>query len=199
MRNDGQKKRSIIGVIGKNASGKDALAEHLQHKCGIPTISPGDMVRAIAEREGKSKTRESLHKISQRYFAEKGERFFIHEMIRGIQENHWSAAVIVGLRTLTDVETLQEQFRNDFLLVYVKVGDPRIRFQRSQKRDAVRDPNGFAKFLEQDLEEEELFGLQEAIKQADITILNEGSLAEFKNRIERELIPRVICPDTGEE
>lgn len=35
----------VIGVIGRNYAGKDALVDILHERCSLPTLSVGDVVR----------------------------------------------------------------------------------------------------------------------------------------------------------
>ena len=44
-------RRKIVGVAGRNGSGKDEVINYLHERCGIVTISAGDIVREIAALE----------------------------------------------------------------------------------------------------------------------------------------------------
>jgi dephospho-CoA kinase len=81
------------------------------------------------------------------------------------------------------------------LLVYVKVGDPALRFERTQDRDSARDPDSYQAFLRQDQEEENLFHIGEAIDEADLTISNDASLEEFHERIEKALLEGALADE----
>jgi dephospho-CoA kinase len=184
----------VIGAIGLNGSGKDELVEYLHERHGIPMLSMGDIVRDIADEERICPTRSNLHEISRRYIARHGKEYFVKRLIADIEEKQWQSVAITGIRTPADVRTLQAYFGQDFLLVHVRVGDPHIRFERGKERGEARDPQRYKAFLEQDKEEQEIFDIDEAIKQADITIDNDGSLQAFHRKIDR----RVVEPMLGD-
>jgi Ni2+-binding GTPase involved in maturation of urease and hydrogenase len=104
----------VIGVVGRNGSGKDELLNYLHDRCGIKVLSMGDVVRDIAKSE----------------------------------------------------ETRQGGRSKDSL-------------PKGQGTGQARDPQSFEEFSEQEKEEENLFRLGETIKQADMTISNEGTPRRF--------------------
>jgi len=184
----------VIGTVGRNASGKNALVQYLHRRCGIPVVEAGDIARDMARKKGIEPTRENLHRISQQAIEEHGRDFFMERLIERIEESDWDVVGIAGIRTPADIRTLRERFGEDLLLVHVEVGDPSLRFRRTQARDDPRDPDTYQQFLQQDREEEEMFHLGEAIELADLTVENDGTLEEFHDRIEE----RIIKPELAE-
>jgi dephospho-CoA kinase len=161
---------------------------HADEKCGIPKFSIGDIVRDIAEKEGEKLTRRNLQKIGEKYRNRCGKEYFIQEAVRKIEKHGWKSVAITGVRTPADVAVLRREYGENLVLVHVRVADPRIRFERIRKRGEPRDPQGYDAFREQDRKEEQLFHLSATIEQADITISNEGTLEDFHEKIERNLI-----------
>jgi dephospho-CoA kinase len=182
----------VIGAIGRNASGKDEFVEYLREQRGVPTLSIGAIVRDIAAEEDVRPTRDNLHKISQRHMDRYGKTYFAERLVEKIKEQDWDRVAVTGIRSPADVATLKEEFDDDFTLVHVRVGDPRIRFERSRDRDEPRDPKSFEKFLQQDEEEEQLFNLHEAIEEADLTVDNSGSLEQFHEVIEVKVVEPIL-------
>jgi dephospho-CoA kinase len=182
----------VIGAVGFNGSGKDALIKYLQEEHGLPMFSMGDLVRAMAAKRGMRPTRSNLHEISQQVMGRYGEDVFAKKLIARIEKGSWDAVGVTGIRTPVDVRAFREHFGGDFVLVYVRVRDPRTRFERVQQRDETRDPESYARFLRQDQGEEELFHLEEAIQQADITIDNDGALEAFHRKIEKQVIGPIL-------
>ena len=169
----------VIGVIGQNGSGKDEVLKYLRAKYNVPFLSTGDMVRDIAVKEGKEPTRENLQEISQRYFREFGNGIFVKLVAENIQRNGWSIGGITGIRSLDDVKILRNSFGKDFILINVYVSNPEVRFSRMLKRGESRDPHSYEQFLSQDKKEEDLFHIQSAVKDADYSISNDGTLADL--------------------
>lgn len=62
----------VLGAVGLDGSGKDALIEYLHERHGLPMLSMGDLVRDMAARRGLRPTRSSLHEISQQAIEQHG-------------------------------------------------------------------------------------------------------------------------------
>jgi dephospho-CoA kinase len=183
----------IIGVVGRNGSGKDELVKYLERRCSIVALSAGDVARDIASQEGLAATRENLHEVSQSYIRDYGKDFFMSSLIAMIERNGWTTAAINGIRTPADVATLREHFGVSFLLVGVEVGDPAIRFERTKRRNETRDPETFEDFLEEDRREEDMFKIGETLKKADLMIRNDSTLQDFHRRIEKTIIDGLLA------
>lgn len=168
------------------------MADYLHRECNVPVFSIGDEVRKIAHSEDVAPTSENLHEISQRYMFLSGGEFFTQRIIQQVEERNVPLAVIIGIRSPADVKALKRQFGKDFLLVYVKVDDPIVRYSRSRKRDTERDPRSFGHFLREEKEENELFHMKETGKFADITVENKESLEDFHKQIEKLIIKPLI-------
>lgn len=182
----------VIGAIGLNGSGKDELINYLHHRCGLVKLSLGDVVREIAAEEGLAPTRENLHAVSRKCFAQHGQDVFVNRLIRKIEASQWPAVGITSVRTPTDVQRLRQHFKDDFLLVQIEVTDPAIRYGRSKRRHEARDPQTAAEFLRQDQAEREMFQLDDSLRQADLIINNDDSLAAFHQRVEETVVSRLV-------
>ncbi len=174
----------VIGVIGKNGSGKDEVLKYLRDKHGVPFLSTGEMVRAIAAREGKELTRENLGEISERYFRQYGKGCFVRLVVEEIKKNGWRTAGISGIRSPDDVSLLKEMCGSDFVLVNVEVSDDRQRFLRMGKRGEGRDPHSYEQFLSQEQAEEQRFHVSEAARLAHFSLNNDGTLADLHRGVE---------------
>ena len=169
----------VVGAVGLNGSGKDALIQYLAARCGLTVLSLGDVARELAHLEGVTSSRDKLHEVSQKYIEKYGEDFFVKVLIEEIDNKLLEKVGITGVRTPTDVAALRQHFGDDFLLIHVKVDNPQLRFERLRQRGEARDPRRYEDFLAQENKEIELFHLDEAIQQADVTISNAGALEQF--------------------
>jgi len=142
-------------------------------------------VREIAAQEGVEPTRDNLRAISERYFRKHGQGCFVKLLAERIRRDGGPVVGISGIRSLKDVQILQEVFGESFVLINVSVSDPRQRYERMVKRAEERDPQQYEQFLIQDKAEEALFHITEAGAQADYTIGNDGSLADLHKAIDR--------------
>ncbi|MEA1959124.1 MAG: AAA family ATPase [Chloroflexota bacterium] len=173
----------VIGVIGKNGSGKDEVLKYLRDRYGVPFLSTGDIVRGIAATEGREPTRPNLQEISDRYFRERGEGCFVRMTVDRIRENGWTAAGISGVRSPIDVKILKESLGGDFVLIDVYVTDPRMRFERMSARGEGRDAKAYDDFVQQDEAEEAMFHIDEASKMAAWSLDNDGTLEDLHRTI----------------
>jgi dephospho-CoA kinase len=150
----------------------------------MPFIATGDIVREIAANEKVEMTRENLGRISQKYFKLYGRGCFIRMAVDLIRKANWKTAGVSGIRSPDDVAILKELLGDGFILVAVTVTDPGTRYRRMMKRGEGRDRGELEQFRLRDAEEEKLFHVSEAIKQADISIANDGGVAELYTAID---------------
>jgi dephospho-CoA kinase len=174
----------VIGVIGKNGSGKDEVLKYLKAKYEVPFLSPGDVVREIAGREGRAPNRTNLQEISDSYFRKYGRGCFVKMLADRIQEKGWVVAGISGVRSPQDVQELRGILGRSFILIEVHVTDPQVRFERMRKRGAERDTDSYQDSLAQDMGEEQLFHVEEAARLADYSLPNDGELADLHRGVE---------------
>jgi len=177
----------VIGAVGQNGSGKDEVLKYLKAACGIHFFSTGDMVRQIATEKGLEATRDNLRAISERWFRERGEGCFVRLLAERIKREENQTAGISGIRSLADVTILRETFGDDFILIRVTMADPRQRYERMVARGEERDPRSYEQFLALDRKEEELFHIEEAGRQAQYTIGNDGTLEDLHRAIDKLL------------
>jgi dephospho-CoA kinase len=177
----------VIGVIGLNGSGKDEVVNYLNRRYGTPLISVGDIVREIAAREGVESTRDNLDAITKKCFAQYGEGYFLKQVIEKIrrQADLWKDVGISGIRSPQDVNLVRQAFGKDFFLVHVFISDDKVRFARIRRRSSQRDNATLEEFIRQDQVSEQLFHIQEAIKMADYSISNDGTLEDLQREIEK--------------
>jgi len=175
----------IITSIGPIGSGKDTVIKYLSEKHGFKVISMGDIVREIAASKSIPATRENLHKISDDYFKKYGKKYFINKVVEAIKADKTADKVAVtGLRTPIDVKTMKKEFGKQFVLIFVDMSDPKVRFERLRSRKETRDPQAWEEFLKQNEEEEQLFCLSKTHKMADRVIYNDGGLEDLYKKVD---------------
>lgn len=183
---------TVIGVVGEQNAGKDALVDYLHDKHGFHKLSTGDMVRDLAEREGVPRTREKLQDVAAEIVSRRGKHFLANLLIRRIDNHDWNRIAITGLRTPADVEKLRTRYGSEFTLVRIEVDDPKTRFRRGEQRDKPRDADTYEEFLEHDRAEQELFKLDRTMQMADVSVRNNSTLDEFHREIETNVVgPRL--------
>ncbi len=185
-------KMKIIGVIGLNGSGKDEVVKYLNQQYNVPLLSVGDIVREIAAKEGVEPTRDNLDEITRRYFNQFGQGYFLKLIVEKIHVNRWPAVGISGVRSPDDIAILKKSFQSDFILIHVYISDTHVRYERIRRRGSKRDELTYEEFLKEDQVSEELFHIQEAIRMADYSVSNDGSLENLHQEIDKLVLAKKL-------
>ena len=175
----------VIAAVGKNGTGKDFFLEYIAKKYELPMVSIGDIVRELAAKDGLELIRENLHKTSQKYMGQFGQTFFPEQIVKKIRESGAPVYLVSGIRPLSDVQFLKEQFGEAFLLVDIVISDDDVRYARMLARGSARDGDSVEKLREFDEGEEKIFHTSQSEAMADITILNDGGVEDFYAAIEK--------------
>ena len=187
----------VVGVVGRNGAGKDAVVDYLCDRCGAVKLSAGGLVRDLAEEEGLAPTRDNLHDVSMRVTLREGRDAIARRLIGVIEAHDWRAVAVSGVRSPYDAQAFQLYFGDAFRLVHVRVGDPQLRYGRLQQRDAERDPESWARFRAQERQQEAHFEISRTISLADATIDNRSSERQLYRNIEASPIYVWICSRNG--
>ena len=169
----------IIGLTGTNGSGKTVAAEHLTRK-GFKFYSLSDVIREELASRGLRATRENLIAEGNRLRSEFGPAILAQRIARKfhLDQNY----VIDSIRSPHEVRTLREF--GEFHLLHLDA-PRRLRYDRVVRRRGDRVPGSYEEFAE--LEKLEIEGadasrqqLRATWEEADKTLLNSGSLEEFR-------------------
>jgi dCMP deaminase len=180
----------IIGLTGKNGSGKTAVSEYLQ-RCGFEYHSLSDEIREEIRQRKREITREVLILVGNELRGKFGPGVLAERILLRLDQSHNYA--IDSIRNPTEVDVLRR--RHDFTLLAVEA-DVTVRFERSRKR--ARE--GAAQTLQQFVAEEarELDSDNPASQQlhatrqkADLVVTNNGTLDDLFRRLD-ELLPPLM-------
>lgn len=176
----------IIGLTGRNGSGKGVVADFLKTG-GFTYYSLSDVIRAEIQKNGDTITREKLIAMGRK-LREDGGPAALAELILpklDIDKNY----IVDSIRNPAEVKALKK--RADFTLINVDA-DQKIRFERIKKRARENDPTEFDEFVR--LENEELVNhnpaaqqLVETAKLADYTVTNNDAMRELESQIKDTL------------
>lgn len=172
----------ILGLTGRNASGKGEAAEYLKSK-GFHFYSLSDVIREQVRKEGLEITRENLLQTGRRLRSSHGTAYLALEILKRLDpDKHY---VVDSFRHPDEVRAFRS--RANFRLVAVKA-EPEIRFQRIKDRARESDPTSYEEFLE--LDEREASGkvaegqdLLGAEALADYALENNQSLGELHDQV----------------
>ncbi len=180
----------IIGLTGKNGSGKGVVAEFLK-SAGFIYFSLSDMIREDLKQKGKEVTRENLIEAGRRLREEGGPSALAEIVLTklDVDKNY----IVDSIRNPAEVRTLKR--RSNFYLLNIE-GDQKIRFERVKIRARESDPTDFETFVK--MEERELTNanpagqqLIETAKLADFVVYNNDSIRELEKSV-KEIVLDLI-------
>ena len=179
----------IIGLTGRNASGKGTVADILKNR-SFAYHSLSDTLREELGRRGIDESRETLTKLGNELRESRGPGVLADLMIENIisSGNH----IVDSVRNPFEAESLAREYVNhSFHLISVDA-KPEIRFERLKKRARSGDSTTWDNFLAQETLEEssedpnnqQLFL---TMKKADFSIDNSGTLEDLERNIDNIL------------
>lgn len=176
----------IIGLTGKNGSGKGEVAKYLKER-GFQYYSLSDVLREEATKAGVPVTRENLIELGNKLRSQLGPGALAEKVFSRLDpEKHY---VVDSVRHPSEVEVFRR--RADFILACV-TAPQKLRFERIRQRKRENDPMTFEDF--QVIEAREAASenstdqqLDRAIASADAVLENGGALKMLHDRI-REII-----------
>ena len=176
----------IIGITGKNASGRKTLAEYLVRK-GFNHFSLSNEIREEAKRRNMTITFNNLIDLGNQMRARYGPTVWAERVKLKLDEGN--DYVVTSFFNVEEVKVFKDLA--DFMLVSV-IADSQMRFELIRSRAKEEDIDEFRSY-EQFLENEKLEQssdpnkqqLHKCHKMADIVIKNEGSIEEFYQKIDK--------------
>ena len=180
----------IIGLTGKNAAGKGEAASYLQSK-GFVYFSLSDELREEAREKGIEDIREDLIKLGNElrkkfslgYLASK-----INKKILLQKKERKNNFVVDSIRNPGEINELK---KNKGFILLGTDAPVELRFERAKKRGRAGEASTLQHFIK--LEEKENFKnrsnqqLDKCLEMADKIIVNDSSLEEFYEKIDRFL------------
>ena len=180
----------IIGLTGKNGSGKTAICDYLRAR-GFEYASLSDAIRAEIRRRGENVTREKLIETGTEMREKGGAGILAERVLSGLERerNH----VIDSIRNPAEVQALRS--RSDFTLFAVEAS-AKTRFDRSLVRARENAAATFEQFMVE--EERELESENPAAQQlvatmalADVAIENNETIEALYGKLD-EIIPPLM-------
>lgn len=173
----------IIGLTGRNGSGKGVVADYLRTK-GFGFWSLSDVIRQEITRRGEEITRPRLIRAGRELRSKYGNDYLAQEILVRLEADR--NYVVDSFRHPAEVRAFSRQ--PDFYLAAVEA-EAEIRHQRLRARGRESDPVSFDRFL--DLERQELASPDTQGQQ----LLATGQLANvsFGNNGTKEALQRKVA------
>lgn len=179
-------KKIIVFVAGLPGSGKSVFAD-VASSMKIPVIVLGDVVREEVVKRGLEPTVENFVKVAQELREKIGleaiAMLSLEKIVRVLEEN--CVVVVDGVRSLNEVMYIKTKTNAESIIVAIH-SSPKTRFSRIKSRERIGDPKEWNEFVKRDFSELS-WGLGNVIALADIVLINEHSLEEFKSKVKQFL------------
>lgn len=178
----------IIGITGTLGAGKGTIVEYLVKQKGFRHYSVRQYLIDEIKKKGLPVNRDSMVVTANALRAKHNPAFIIQELYKeAIRQN--KNAVIESIRTPGEIEFLKQQ--GNFRLLAVDA-DAHIRYYRISQRKSSTDHIDFETFVENEQREMTTSdpnkqNLKKCIEQADIVLINNGTIDELYDQFEKKL------------
>jgi dCMP deaminase len=178
----------IIGLTGKNGSGKTAVSEYLISR-GFGYHSLSDAIREEIHNRGLQITREVLINVGNEMREKFGPGILAERILPSLENGQ--NYVIDSIRNPQEVDVLRR--RNDFTLLALEA-EQTTRFERSQRRGRENAAQTLPQFAAEEARELDSDNparqqLNATRQKADLIVTNDGTLEELHRRLDALLPP----------
>ena len=173
----------LIVITGMPGAGK-SVAVQLAREMDLPVFTMGDRVRATVNERGLRMEPEVVGRIASEERKLYGPDIWARRTIEVIPPGT-AAAVIDGARSAAEVESFRALSGGQMVVLAIH-SSRRTRAGRLRERKRDDDDLSDAGFDERDGRELG-WGIGQAIARADLMIINEGPLSQFRSEIRRVL------------
>ena len=178
----------IIGLTGKNASGKGEAANYLKTK-GFVYYSLSDVIREEATKRGLGHSRGNLINLGNELRQKFGPKYLAEQINNKIKQQLKTSKsqnfVIDSIRSPFEAKELMKN--KEFMLVGVDA-PIELRFKRLLERNRIGDAKTLEDFKKQEqrenLKSDTNQQLDETFKLSNKLIVNDGALEDLYNQVE---------------
>ena len=174
----------VVCVTGMPAAGKEEFVRAAE-KLGVTIVRMGDVVREEARRRGLPITDAAVGGMAHQERVEHGFGIWAERTLPRLKG---SRILVDGLRGKAELDAYRRAF-GDRLVVVAVHASPATRRERTARRKRSDDTGTRSAFLVRD-DRELGWGLGEVVATADLLVVNEGSLADFRRAV-RAVLERI--------
>ncbi|OPY33250.1 MAG: hypothetical protein A4E32_00926 [Methanomassiliicoccales archaeon PtaU1.Bin124] len=165
---------TVMVIAGMPGAGKEEFVS-VAMEMGYDVVRMGDVVRAEAAKQGVAATDQGVGGFAT---SERQKHGYDIWALRAVEHVKNPRTIIDGSRGLMELAVYKQRLK-DVVLVAVHSG-PKTRYPRLRSRGRYDAPKTWDEFAARD-DRELSWGLGSIIAMADVMIVNEGTLEEFKS------------------
>lgn len=174
----------ILGLTGSFGAGKGWVADYLVKQKNFAHFSARTFIITEINKRGLDVDRDSMTTVANDLRKNFGPTYIFEQLI-ALAKAQGGDCVIESIRAVAEARYLKEQGG----VVLGIDADPKIRYQRIQRRGNETDHVSFAKWQEQERAEsnpddptkQDIFG---ALRESNIIISNDGDIKELARKID---------------
>jgi dephospho-CoA kinase len=171
------KSLKVIAVCGMPGSGKEEFVS-IAGEEGLSVVRMGDVVRGEVKSRNLELNSQNVGQIANSEREKHGLGIWAQRTLPHIKGEF---VLIDGIRGDAEIEVFRKELRENMILVGISASQ-KTRFQRIKKRARSDVTVTWESFLERDTREVG-WGIENAMKQCEHIIVNEGTLEEFRDNI----------------
>ena len=172
----------VLLIIGAKCAGKTTFSDHMANYDSVGVFEASTVLRDIAAENGESLINSDG---AFAFLQKKGMDIVARRIANYLDTSDTRWNIVTGLRTPEELLYLKERFV-DCQIVAVDA-DPKTRFERHIRRARDQDLKTFSAFSAEDDKQKEFGALRVVNDIGDITIRNEGSIDQYKKKIDEVL------------
>ena len=176
----------IVIVVGMPGSGKDVFVQAAK-EMGFSKIGMGDVVRHFASQSGLGSDDASIGGFATSQRREHGAAIWAERTLELMPDGN---VIIDGSRSMDEIALFRKRLGSDVGVVAI-TAPPELRYKRLRDRRRQDDPLDRKDFNRRD-ERERSWGIGKAIGDADITLVNDGTLEGFQARC-RDVLKNMLA------
>lgn len=191
----------IIGFVGMPGSGK-SVASEVARSMGLEVVVMGDIIRQEAMRLGLSPTDENLGRVGNLLRDREGPQAVASRTLERVKRSGKGLVVVDGLRSKDEIEFFRANSDGFRLVEVLTSAEARLKriANRGRSDDVTPDREALeysknaescdlpfqktAEALEKRERREIGWGMCDAFKEADLRMDNNGSLEEFRAKVQ---------------
>jgi len=178
----------VIGLVGKIASGKGVVSDHLVKAYGGKVYRFSDVLRELLLKLDKPNTRENLQALGLHLRQIFGDSVLADVLKRQIHADKSNLIIVDGVRYWNEVDMVRS-FKNSLLISIT--APPEVRFKRSLGRGTRGESNiSFEQFRRNEENPTEKV-IDEIAVHADIKIENLGTREDLLKNLDTVLKPKM--------
>jgi dephospho-CoA kinase len=178
----------IIGITGTLGAGKGTIVDYLLKEKGFVHFSVRGFISEEIVRRGMNVNRDSMVVVANDLRAQHSPSWITDQLYEQAKLGEKNS-IIESIRTPGEVESLR--LKGHFILFAVDA-DPLLRYERIVKRNSETDHISYATFIENEQREmtsddPNKQNIGKCIRMADFTFMNNGSIDNLQEEVERVL------------